>query len=402
MSELNLAMSSFKCSSFIHQAKIRPTSDKNMLANSKISIYLKDFFGSTTTISESLSPVWNESIDFNGIMFFGDLNLLKNSLPFVMIELVDVNREKKTSTSLGSSFYQPYYSLEHETSKTNEPEKQMISLFVSSKQPQILKWIPLTKNGCIVAEVLLSIELIELSNDERKNCTNKVAINGLIPNEILPIMNLFYIEIIFIGIRNFEKLHCNTFGRYKIEITFGELKLQSGPSGKNLEKSFNFVDSFVSGYVKLPTNIKYWPPMIVKFIQCIIQDDIVGAASISSLDKCLVNNLSLLNVNTTNVDSEDLNENDSLQLDESVHLIHKSEKKSIKQRMRVFLCKKLNIFKSVNMNEMNFVNEPGTEETNSKKTKYDETYSWWTKFYNSINKDSLKHHLTVSSCSIIF
>lgn len=53
----------------------------------------------------------------------------------------------------------------------------------------------------------------------------------------------------FAGLRNIKECLSRTLGKYKMELCFGDLQLKTGPSGKNLNGSINFVAPFKSGYV---------------------------------------------------------------------------------------------------------------------------------------------------------
>lgn len=56
-------------------------------------------------------------------------------------------------------------------------------------------------------------------------------------------------EVLFVGLRNAADLPSSTLGKYKMDLTFGDLQLNSGPSGKNLSGSINFIVPFKSGLV---------------------------------------------------------------------------------------------------------------------------------------------------------
>lgn len=57
------------------------------------------------------------------------------------------------------------------------------------------------------------------------------------------------VEATFAGLRHCKNLPPRTMGRYKIEMSFAELNLKSGPSSKKYGDSVNFLDPFRDGYV---------------------------------------------------------------------------------------------------------------------------------------------------------
>lgn len=99
------------------------------------------------------------------------------------------------------------------------------------------------------------------------------------------------------------QLSVRTLGRYKIEICFAELSLKSGPSSKSYGQSVNFLDPFKTGCVvsnaihpvvifkfkntnlflkNLPEQFEYWPPLIIKHIDCSSKKEVIlGAIMIS-------------------------------------------------------------------------------------------------------------------------
>ena len=57
------------------------------------------------------------------------------------------------------------------------------------------------------------------------------------------------VEVTFAGLRHCKNLPTRTVGRYKMEMSFAELSIKSGPSGKKHGDSVNFLDPFRTGYV---------------------------------------------------------------------------------------------------------------------------------------------------------
>lgn len=62
-----------------------------------------------------------------------------------------------------------------------------------------------------------------------------------------PLLNR--LEATIAGIRNADGFPIRIIGKYKIGISFGELILKSGPSGKLLGKSLHFLEPFIEGFV---------------------------------------------------------------------------------------------------------------------------------------------------------
>lgn len=103
--------------------------------------------------------------------------------------------------------------------------------------------------------------------------------NDPIPIEIRPTMKKFRLEVTFAGIRNASKLSQSSSGRYKIELTMGDLKLLSGFSGKTFKANLNFLDPHASGYLLLPDQFQYWPSIIIKHFVVLEQSDDLRCSS---------------------------------------------------------------------------------------------------------------------------
>lgn len=115
------------------------------------------------------------------------------------------------------------------------------------KFPPHLKWHNFYKKGVLTAEVLVSAEIIQVASPTID--VQRKEINDVIPIEISPTMKKYRMEMIFAGIRDALKLPFHTNGRFKIEMTFGDLLLCSGLSGKSQDKNLNFMDPYASGYL---------------------------------------------------------------------------------------------------------------------------------------------------------
>ena len=129
------------------------------------------------------------------------------------------------------------------------PEKVDIKKILqefSSKFPPHLRWLNFHKNGVLAAEVLMSAEFIQIAAPLIDVIVKEK--NDSIPIEISPTMRKYKIETIFAGLREALKLPSHTNGRFKIELSLGDLLLYSGLSGQSKGKNVNFLDPYASGY----------------------------------------------------------------------------------------------------------------------------------------------------------
>lgn len=192
----------YKCRIFIHQAKIRPGSDTSGLCDG----YLRVIFGSqwaqTSTEESTLSPIWNCVICFDVVVFAGSLQWYLKNPPLVAVELYD--RDRLTANDYVGCGTVPVSVIsmkEADDSAREEPE----SRFKSNKMvktrtamqkyhklkvisPPPLTWVPIAQHGSVRAEVLMSAELVETTEEIGKMDMPDPTITMNIPTSIKPIM----------------------------------------------------------------------------------------------------------------------------------------------------------------------------------------------------------------------
>jgi hypothetical protein len=228
------------------------------------------------------------------------------------------------------------------------------------------------KNGILIAEVLLSAELIPLPSPVIS--ISKKEFNDPIPPEISPRIRKFQIDITFAGIRNALSLATFVSGRYKIDLSIGEVLLTSSFSTKLYKKNLNFLDPYASGYVLLPEQFQFWPPIIIRHFDCSFKKpQMVGAAIIRRPEKFFIpdkpKNLQkfLLNNQTEEEVIEIEEENERKPLLGAMNI----SENNLALKRALSRCKIPKMFQP--HSKSNFVDCVAL----------DSEYTWWTKFYNS-------------------
>lgn len=282
------------------------------------------------------------------------------------------------------------------TTQSLFPEKldirKVFHQFVNHFPPH-LRWISFYKDGSLAADVLISAEFVQLQAPILT--VREVEKNDPIPAEIRPEMRKFRMEATFVGIRDATKLSEFASGRFKIELSMGELKLSSGFSGKAYQTNLNFLDPHASGYLMLPDQIHYWPPVIIKHLDCSRKrPTVIGATMIRRPDKFYIEEKPkemqrfLLNQNTS-FDVEAQGTVEKFEMEESQPLLGgNNSTMKIKWKKALDKLPKLPmLFKSTQSFEQL---SPLTLENE---------FTWWTKFYNSNRKaefvNDFLQHLTV-------
>lgn len=267
--------------------------------------------------------------------------------------------------------------------------RKLLHQFVHHFPPH-LRWINFHKDGASTAEVLMSAELLQLP---APNLTVKeVDKNDSIPMEILPDMRKFRMEVTFAGVREASKKSHFASGRFKIELTMGELKLSSGFSAKAFKTNSNFLDPFASGYLLLPDQFEFWPPIIIKHLDCSHKvPSVLGAALIRRPEKFFVKDKPkemqrFLGKRNTSDDVECQQPVDVFEIEESEPLLGSSRTTKVKRALSHYKWPK-------------FLQFSGDADVASPLS-LEREFTWWTKFYNS-NRDpgmmnNSVHHLKVN------
>ncbi|XP_037045765.1 otoferlin [Bradysia coprophila] len=417
----------FKCNVYIHQAKIRPGADKSGLADALITATLNDTQGSTGVIHNSLSPLWNEVITFNCIKMVGsplsylqepaiilldiyDIDVKKKlskeflctailrpltrmleaiasisptpEIPNVCSKPIDSNGESETQSEPPSKPQLKRPTLKHIIEKIeNRRSKRKLPDFASIAFPIPLQWIEAVRDGEVCAEILCSAEFIQLP--DKTVATEPVSNQIGIPPVICPHVANYRVEVTFAGLRHCKNLPTRTMGRYKIEMSFAELSMKSGLSGKKHGNSVNFLDPFRAGYVSLPEETKYWPPIVIKHVDCSNKKETaIGAAMFSNTGKFLTKPVDRSN-EQTGVESNKTRRN-------RTELLVKQPMNKLHKFLHFPKIKARESGKSVSKA--------------SKQRVVENKFTWYTKFYNSLNCDDKggieKHRLRVFDCEL--
>lgn len=252
--------------------------------------------------------------------------------------------------------------------------------------PPHLRWLSFHREGSLVAEVLLSAEFIPLPCPILS--LKAVEKNEPLPFEIKPNLKKFRIEVTFYGIRGALNIPFFSSGRFKIELTMGEIMLSSGFSGKSNNHNLNFLDPYASGYLLLPEQLHFWPPIIIRHLDCSHKTlNVVGAAMIRGPEKYYIEEkpkeVQKFFLNQAGPDEAGVKTIDELiMIEEDEPLLN--HRKKISKRIR--LKQIVSHFKFSDFHNFAGLSRKMIPVSLEKK------YTWWTKFYNSTRSEHLKNH----------
>lgn len=229
----------FRCTIYLYQAKIEPGLNRSSLYDTFVDIFFSGIHGKSTIHHQSLVPNWNEVVSFENITLNCEGDSYVQNPPILLLKLF--HGDKKSDDFLGLGYTIP-----------------RVSLKDSPQSKSKLKWIPILRNGLTVAQLLLSVDLEETSEDEGEKL---VKVESSVPKVVDVAIEKFHIIFTCFGLRLMDKINKN---HSQIFLEFGNSTLSMGPCSRILGRSCNFVDCVKSCEVYLPEKLSYWPPIVLK------------------------------------------------------------------------------------------------------------------------------------------
>ncbi|XP_046868109.1 uncharacterized protein LOC6638750 isoform X4 [Drosophila willistoni] len=247
----------FRCQVYVHQAKVRPTADKNNFCDG----YLRTLFGEqvaeTYTSPGTHSPIWNAVTTLKGLTLPGSIGWYLQNPPVFSMEYRNTERTSNDDHVAKGYITASVISAEDHVRNTEREEaaaglcwtRSPVQKFQRLKHitPPPLKWLPVALKGIVWAEVLMSVELIELVHQKPEE--KDVILATGIPAAIRPNMLYFALEVIFVGFRSYGKTSLGSAGKRRAKVMMGDLVLMSGLSGATTKNSINFIASYACGVV---------------------------------------------------------------------------------------------------------------------------------------------------------
>ncbi|XP_058828007.1 otoferlin [Topomyia yanbarensis] len=441
-----------KCTVNVHQAKIQAGFDTSGLSDPKLVVLFENVEMVTSVIPRTLSPVWNEIIEFRNVRLIEYNDCFMSTDFSVMLILLDEDKRmcfQRTDEIIGIGWAQVAI-IQNSTTSDNgdiinkgvhrnpactalslrdesliadnkqgvktfpkvlqqkDGEKSATDLWMrfNNRRDSVLRWIGVFRNGQHTADILMSIQITQMEHCDAK----KVIINLIpgIPKSIRPITSMFNIEVLFGGLRGFDKCKLANVGRFRVQITLGELKLMSGLSSRSFGQSINFLDSYTKGSLMLPTKLEYWPPLIIHLIDCSrINVDRVVAANIIETPKSFLlteNSALIQNYLVCNTGTDHIMETtpiDAFSNPEEHPLIEISGRKSsLTNKIRPALL----TIKGIVEAKLKLAADKRKHSENDtyRRGSLEAEYTWWTKFYNSCSSQpsDYKHKLKIYPCEL--
>ncbi|XP_062543493.1 otoferlin [Armigeres subalbatus] len=320
-----------QCVVNVHQGKIQAGFDSSGLSDPMLVVLMESYEMATSVITQSLSPLWNEVIEFRNLKLLDYNDSLRGGELTIMLLLLDEDKRKclQKNDVIGvgwvkcrlrpaiTTTHTPQAEVNfHEPANSGTSSLRNQSLLDNDQQGVTIAHHPGDKlsiqSGHHPQEVDNKISLIRKKftrtpNDDlwksfdgnrmdrvlrwvgiyrngqrmadillsvsiakiNEGSDNNVAIEVKpgIPESICPSSKKFYVQVLFAGLRDLHNWSRSGAGRYQVQVLFGELKLKSGLSNRSSGHSMSFSDVYDTGYLMLPSKFEYWPPLVVQHVE---------------------------------------------------------------------------------------------------------------------------------------
>ncbi|XP_055621532.1 otoferlin-like [Toxorhynchites rutilus septentrionalis] len=442
------------CTVNVHQGKIKAGFDSSGLCDPKLVVLFENHGMATTVMTQTLSPLWNEAIEFHNVKLLNYNEWVPDDELTVMLLLLDEDERRKFSQRtneivgighvkcnlLKATTIEPPHQVSQPQTVhivpsqrdqfllnddgrggdklTNEQrgepvlrqweQKSADNLWkkFDHRKDSILRWVGVFRNGQRMADVLMSIQITPNGDSEKATAE---LIQG-IPASICPAMETFTIEVLFAGLRSMSNISSSNMGKFRVQLIFGELTLMSGLSCRHSGNSINFMDVYSTAKLMLPEKFEYWPPIVVQLIDCsrMRENRVMGASifekpetmfradNVKLIEKYLIqtpwrqDHRSSLSMNTFHSAEEE-------------PLIATGENISTTNRNFLFTISTIKgrIARNVKTAIEGIKSSPDRIATRRRGSQETE-YTWWTKFYNSCSPQpsDYKHKLKIYSCEL--
>ncbi|KAG8171103.1 hypothetical protein JTE90_000388, partial [Oedothorax gibbosus] len=160
----------------------------------------------STQVKSTVNPIWDETLQFTGIIVYGDMKVVAESPPTVVIEVVDEN-----NSLLGRAII------------------DSIRVDKDFRHLPKLQWFQLNKNeseGQLLAAFELALDHTHATEAEEDYDDNEWMVTP-IPPEIRPRFSLHRIEVLFWGLREMQRVHWRHVTRPRIDVECAGRVLQS-------------------------------------------------------------------------------------------------------------------------------------------------------------------------------
>ena len=191
---------------------------------------------------------------------YGPLEHIVKNPPLVICEVFDYDFVGKPDF-LGRAHVQPKV-------------KPASSAYDLPEFPAGLQWWDVSRGARSAGELLASFELLEGEDDDMAPLPQQVPSKWKdsikvtpLPQTIKPSLSRYRVEVLFWGVRELRRVQLLSVDRPKVDLEIGGFSISSRRI-EDAQLNCNFEDNVFYMDVDLPDNKLYWPPIIIRVVDC--------------------------------------------------------------------------------------------------------------------------------------
>ncbi|KAM7540784.1 hypothetical protein Aperf_G00000029183 [Anoplocephala perfoliata] len=234
----------WQLNAYIFQARDLLAADQSGLSDPYVRVCFINQSQKSERLEKTLSPMWDQTLIFENMVIYGNLQSIIDSPPRVTVEIFDWDQ-------IGSDEFLGRCSLTPEVvTEASEFKKVM------------LQWYPITRQGREGGELLAAFELMLLDGNAPPSPPNLKPGTEIyeVPEGIRPELQNMGIEVLCWGVRNMAKYQLASVNSPSVEIDIGNTVLTSEVI-PNLKRQPNFKKPLMFHVARLPKESLYMPPI---------------------------------------------------------------------------------------------------------------------------------------------
>ncbi|XP_031569345.1 otoferlin-like [Actinia tenebrosa] len=242
-----------------YQARSLIGSDASGLSDAFGRVIFTHLVSDTRVIWETRSPTWDQTLIFQEVVLWGDVNEIAVNPPTIVIEIFDKDIGGD-SEFIGRALARPIVKM------ACEPYEKPFF-------PPALEWFQVCRGEENAGELLAAFELLQVTGG---TCFLPAEIEPIntpdgpitpVPVGIRPVMKKHRIEVLFWGVREMKRINLTTVDRPQVDIDLAGHVIQSTVIA-NAKKNPNFQNPVCFFDVELPENERYCPPLTIRVRDC--------------------------------------------------------------------------------------------------------------------------------------
>ncbi|XP_047457611.1 fer-1-like protein 6 isoform X2 [Mugil cephalus] len=237
----------FQLRCHMYQARGLIAADTSGLSDPFARVTFLSHSQTTAIISQTLSPTWNQSLLMSPVVVAGDLQLLQEEPPRVLVEVYD-------DDALGKA--------EYLGATVAVPEVRLMS---EPYTPPTLQYSPLHCGSQSGGDLLAAFELLQIPESGRPQLPDLEEVEGglyQVPANIRPILSTYRLEVLFWGLRELKKVQFLSVDRPQVFIECAGKTLRSSVIQK-YKSNPNFTTLVDVIELELPENEHLHPPLSI-------------------------------------------------------------------------------------------------------------------------------------------